>query len=74
MTLNVIYIGTNPNGETVFGLDFISYEKVRLGYGCSRCILDYGGIYHSACPDCGLERDVSVDITEPPAIWMPSNA
>lgn len=52
-------------GEHTFS-DPVAFDKVRLGYACAVCLAEFG-TYMPVCPLCGNERDVFVDMREPPA-------
>jgi hypothetical protein len=53
------------------GLSPADFTRVRLGYGCPKCLAKYK-TYLAACPvpGCGWVRDVEQDFVEAPQMWV----
>src|SRR5215471_15998779 len=67
--LTPVFIGTQENGEPLNGLDRESFELVRAGYACAKC-LAYFDTYTITCPVCHTSRDVGRDIASAPEYWQ----
>lgn len=65
MAIDFIYARQHPETrEWEWLLSKEDFEKVRQGYGCPKCLEDYGGLCLETCPVCGHTRNLMADFTD----------
>lgn len=69
--LKPIFSEVQPDGSVLFGLTDEDLAKVQAGYACPNCLEDFRGKWLAKCPLCKHEFDVSRDIVDAPAYWLP---